>query len=333
MIRTGAFATSCVTTALALFVAAAGASLAAEATTHTAGPAASSEAPHGREGAISRNAKPEKLAPGVYLLGDRGVPKVPNIGIIEGKRGLMVIDTGMGPENGRAVINAVRRVAVKPIRYLTITHFHGEHGMGAQSFPLDTLVIYPELQRQELFSKGMDWVKVMTDFYPDTKYFLDPVRLRSPDITFEKEATIDLGDMNVRLVNLPAAHTRGDNLVFVPSAKIVFTGDVVLAGLLPILADDDANARQWLEALDAIAALEPAVIVPGHGPRGGPELLAVMRDILTVALDTVTTLKKQGKSLEEVQEAVRQKIEPAYPGYGNTREFYFLSIPTIYRAG
>src|SRR5690606_8654807 len=75
-----------------------------------------------------------EIAPGVHVIGDRRVPLVPNIGIVLGSDAALVVDTGVGPENGRKVLEAAKRLAGDRELILTLTHFHPEHGFGAQAF-------------------------------------------------------------------------------------------------------------------------------------------------------------------------------------------------------
>ncbi|MGC4009593.1 MAG: MBL fold metallo-hydrolase [Pseudomonas sp.] len=72
-----------------------------------------------------------EVAPGVYVIGDRRVPLVPNIGIVLGGDAALVVDTGMGPDNGRRVLDVASRLAGGRKLILTLTHFHPEHGFGA----------------------------------------------------------------------------------------------------------------------------------------------------------------------------------------------------------
>src|SRR5215469_4302217 len=87
--------------------------------------------------------KTQKVAANIYVIPDQRVNLVPNIGIIVGREGVLVIDTGMGPQNAATVLAEVKKITREPVTYLTITHFHPEHGMGAQSFPTKTVIIYP----------------------------------------------------------------------------------------------------------------------------------------------------------------------------------------------
>ena len=78
--------------------------------------------------------EPVEVAGGVFVIPDNRVPLVPNVGIAVGDRAALVIDTGLGPRNGAHVLDQARRLAGDRPLYLTMTHFHPEHGYGAQTF-------------------------------------------------------------------------------------------------------------------------------------------------------------------------------------------------------
>ena len=85
----------------------------------------------------------EQVSEQVYVIPDGRVGLVPNVGIIIGSEAVLVVDTGMGPSNAERVLAEVRKLTQLPIRYLAITHFHPEHGMGAQSFPASLRSSHP----------------------------------------------------------------------------------------------------------------------------------------------------------------------------------------------
>src|SRR5215471_7455779 len=83
----------------------------------------------------------QKIGTHTYLIPDFNTPLVPNVGIVVGSRATLVIDTGMGPRNGQAVLRETRKVSKTPTLYLAFTHFHPEHDLGAQGFPPEAKVI------------------------------------------------------------------------------------------------------------------------------------------------------------------------------------------------
>jgi glyoxylase-like metal-dependent hydrolase (beta-lactamase superfamily II) len=85
---------------------------------------------------------PVEVSQDIYVIPDGGVPLVPNVGIVAGARAALVVDTGMGPASGNTVRRHAEALAGGRRLYLTITHFHPEHGFGAQSFTRDATIVY-----------------------------------------------------------------------------------------------------------------------------------------------------------------------------------------------
>src|SRR5262249_59327159 len=99
------------------------------------------------------------------------------------------------------------------------------------------------------------------------------VVLRTPDVIFEREATIDLGGVTVRLLWLGEAHTKGDELIFVEPDRTLISGDVVQNKTMPNIADDGGTPSSWLSVLDKIEALKAAHILPDHSTPGDGSLV------------------------------------------------------------
>ena len=258
-----------------------------------------------------------KVAENIYLIPDGRVNLVPNVGIIIGQRGILVVDTGMGPQNAQLVLNEVRKLSPKSIRYLTVTHFHPEHGMGAQAFPPETILIYPKAQRDELQEKGSGYIQMFSGFSPEIKALLKDVKIVSPDVVYDRETDLDLGDIPAQLFYFGAAHTRGDNFVFLPKQRILFTGDVVVNRFFPIMPDADASGSNWIRMLDDLEKLGPSVIVPGHGAVGDAGLIGAMREYLVGVRLRVETLQRQGEPLEKIEAALIPEIRAKYKDWDN----------------
>ena len=97
-------------------------------------------------------------------------------------------------------------------------------------------------------------------------FAFDGITVVPPTRTFDGALRLRVGDRDVHLLDLGPAHTRGDVIVHVPDAGVVFTGDLVFSGGHPIVWT--GPVQRWVEACDRLLALEPAVVVPGHGPVG-----------------------------------------------------------------
>jgi glyoxylase-like metal-dependent hydrolase (beta-lactamase superfamily II) len=261
--------------------------------------------------------KTREVAEHIYVIPDQRVNLVPNIGIIVGRDGVLVVDTGMGPKNASTVLSEVKKITSERIAYLTVTHFHPEHGMGAQSFPQGTTVIYPMAQKTELVEKGADIIKMFNGFSPEIADLLRPVRITMPSITFAEEAELNLGDFPAQLLHWGPAHTRGDEFVFLPKQRILFAGDVVVNRFFPIMPDSDASGTNWIRMLERLQKLNPAIVVPGHGEIGDAGLITTMHEYLVFVRDRVQQIKSQGNSMEDTEKTLEPEIRAKYKDWDN----------------
>ena len=219
-----------------------------------------------------------EIAPGVHVIPDRGIPLLPNIGLIEGSEAVLVVDTGLGPANGAIVYDWARRVAGERKILLALTHFHPEHAFGAQAFRGRAEIIVNRLQAEEFADKAAGYLEMFQGFGPVVVEALAGTELVPADRVYDGTLTLDLGGRQVMLENIGPAHCRGDQIVWLPEEKIVFTGDLAEAGMFPIFPwfpgeDTDLDAEAWAAALRHLSAREPAIVVPGHGALSGAELL------------------------------------------------------------
>lgn len=273
----------------------------------------------------------EEIAPGVHVIPDRRVEFVPNVGIVAGERAVLAIDTAMGHANGQSILDAAARVAGERKLLLTTTHFHPEHAFGAKPFEAGVTYVINQSQAEELAAKGREYVEMFSTFGPGLAQLLADVELVPPDLTYEGQLRIELGGRVVELLDVGPAHTRGDQLIWLPEERIVFAGDLVENAFFPILPDPDANGVWWLEALDKIAALGPATVVGGHGAVGGPELVDAFREYLERVRDRSAELAAAGTEPGEVVTTIEAEVLADYEGWGN--EVWIKSAVESFQGG
>jgi glyoxylase-like metal-dependent hydrolase (beta-lactamase superfamily II) len=270
------------------------------------------------------NVEPSELtevASGVFVIGDRRVPLVPNVGIVLGKDAALVVDTGMGPANGRKVLEAARKLAGRRRLMLTLTHFHPEHGFGAQAFKGAAHILYNAAQRDELKAKGEAYLGMFRTFGPAVTAALEGTELVMPDETYDGPGrTVDLGGRTVELSTHGMAHTRGDQVVRVPDARVVVVGDLAEERIFPIFPwfppeDADIDAANWAKVLATVEAGSPAVVVPGHGSVGGPEILAAVRGYIEDLGPRVAARLKAGASVDDVVRTLGPEVRAEHPDW------------------
>jgi glyoxylase-like metal-dependent hydrolase (beta-lactamase superfamily II) len=278
-----------------------------------------------------------EVAPGVLVVPDRRVNLVPNIGFVLGDDALLVVDTGMGPRNGEVVLDEARRHAGERRVVLTLTHFHPEHGFGAQVFRDEATIVYNAAQRDELRDKGAGYVELFRTFGATVAEALKGVELVDPHEVYDEETELDLGGRTVQLRTWGVAHTRSDQVVFLPEERILFTGDLVeerIFAIYPYFPPDDADVDggRWIDVLRRLEALDPAIVVPGHGAVGDVGVITAAREYHELLRDETLRLAAEGRDADEVVAELEPRILARYPdweqpewiGFG-IRSFYARS--------
>ena len=250
----------------------------------------------------------------------------PNVGIVVGNRGTLVVDTGMGPRNGATVVREAEKLANNPKWYLTTTHYHPEHATGEQAFPPNTVLLRPVAQQEEMEARGAQFIEMFRSRSALNRELLQDVKLRTPDVIFDRGLTLDLGGVTARLFWLGAAHTKGDELIFVKEDSTLLSGDIVQNKLVPNMPDDDSSPKSWLAILDQLEQLKPRFIVPDHGPLGDGSLLAQERAFLQDLQSRALELKREGKSVEDAGRLLTDEFKAKYPDWPNMN-----AVPNVVR--
>jgi glyoxylase-like metal-dependent hydrolase (beta-lactamase superfamily II) len=277
---------------------------------------------------------PQEIADGVYVVPDGRVPLVPNVGIVVGEEAVLVVDTAMGPRNGERIREMAAALAGGRRLVLTITHFHPEHGFGAQAFR-NGEIVYNRDQVDEFREKGSAYLEMFKTFGDNVAQALENVELVEPNTVYDGGMhEIDLGGRSVRLLTWGRAHTRGDQVVFLPDERILFTGDLVEERCFAIFPyfppeDVDVDGEKWLAVLAQLEALEPATVVPGHGEVGDAGVIADVRDYIALLRAESRRLADEGVAVDEAVEQIEASmralhadwVQPEWIAFG-VRHFY-----------
>ena len=250
----------------------------------------------------------------------------PNVGIVVGNRATLVVDTGMGPRNGATVVREVQKVANNPKMFLTTTHYHPEHATGEQAFPANTVLIRDTVQQEDMERRGSEFIEMFRSRSALNKELLQDVKLRTPDLLFDREVTLDLGGITARLFWLGAAHTKGDELIFVKEDSVLLPGDIVQNKLVPNMPNEDSSPKNWLAILDQLEPLKPRFIVPDHGSLGDGSLIAQEREFLLNLQNRAQQLKQQGMSVEDAGRLLATEFKAKYPDWPNIN-----AVPNVVR--
>ena len=253
----------------------------------------------------------QKIAEHAYVIPDFEVILVPNVTIVVGTRGALVVDTGLGARNGQTVMREVEKVSKGPELYLAATHIHPEHDLGAGGFPARTKMLRSKEQEADIRETGLSTANIFANFSPVIGELLQGAEFRKADISFEREHVVDLGGVRARVMAMGANHTKSDMAVFVEGDRVLVAGDLVMMGL-PQFTAPSARIATWLGSLDAFDALKPVRIVPSHGAMGDASMIATYRSFLTTVRARAAALKQDGKTVDETVRTLQDELQARF---------------------
>jgi glyoxylase-like metal-dependent hydrolase (beta-lactamase superfamily II) len=242
----------------------------------------------------------------------------PNIGIVVGSRATLVVDTGLGPRNGATVARVAAGLSQAPKLFLTTTHFHPEHAGGETGFPPGTILIRNAVQQQEMAEHGAEMLDVFRNGSAQNAQLLAGVTtLRTPDVVFDNEATVDLGGATVRLMWLGEGHTKGDELILVEPDGTLISGDIVQNRVVPGIFRDGGTPSSWLAVLDKLAKLSVKRVLPDHSNVGDGSLITAERAFINDLRMRAIALKRQGVSAQDAGMQLSAEFKMKYADWPN----------------
>ena len=229
-----------------------------------------------------------------------------NAGLIVGRGESLLVDTLFDVPMTRAMLEGMAGLTgPQPIGTVFNTHSNGDHWYGNQLLT-SAEIITTQACSEEMHAEGGATPAGVMDlpgragefareiFGPFDWSDLEPTY---PTRVFEGDLTLDVGGVEVQLIQLGPAHTRGDGVAYVPSARTLYTGDLLFIGGTPIIwAGPLAN---WVAACDAMAALDVEYVVPGHGPVTDKAGIAAVKHYLEYVDEQARAMYAQGVPPDE----------------------------------
>ncbi|MDP3841126.1 MAG: MBL fold metallo-hydrolase [Oxalobacteraceae bacterium] len=242
----------------------------------------------------------------------------PNTGIIIGDEAVMVIDTQATPVMAQDVVRRIREVTDKPIKYVVMSHYHAVRVLGASGYRQHGLehIIASKDTYELIVERGAFDMDSEIGRFPRLFQAVESVPgLTWPTIVFEKEMTLWLGKLEVKIMQLGRGHTKGDTVVWLPQDKVLFSGDLVEFDATPYAGD--AYFQDWPQTLDKLAALQAEKLVPGRGAalKTAAQVKAGLegtRDFVQDLFAAVRQGAQQGKDLNAIYKETYALLQPKY---------------------
>jgi glyoxylase-like metal-dependent hydrolase (beta-lactamase superfamily II) len=242
----------------------------------------------------------------------------PNSGVIIGDKFIMVSDATATPAMARDLIERIREVSDKPIKYVLLTHYHAVRVLGASAYFDEgaTEVIASRGTYELIVERGKEDMQSEMERFPRLFRNAESVPgLTWPTLVIDGKLTVDLGGVKVQIWHPGPGHTRGDTIAWVEDEKVLFSGDLVEyeAGVYT----GDAQLEEWPATLDALRALRAEALVPGRGEamKGN----AAVNKALDYTKRWVETLYRcakeaaaQGMDLKSSMAHTRKAMDPVF---------------------
>ncbi len=246
--------------------------------------------------------------------------------------GVVVIDALSTYKLGKELVETIRKVTRKPIRFVVITHYHTDHFYGAGALKEAGAVTIAHEWADEYVSKESSW-----NFYEARKKILkdhmDGTKMESTDITIDSGLKINLGKETFVVRQFCKGHTAGDIMVWIPEKRVLFGGDIVFDGRLPFLGS--GFSKSWLKCLDKILELKPRFLLPGHGKPMLTEKRILdrvrwTRKYISDLRNTIRKMIEEGRDLDYIRENINTALIEIDPMYAQVPVFFDVNPVNAY---
>ncbi len=285
------------------------------------------------------------VVPGVYAALAKPVYKINcNAAVIVLDDGVLVVDTHPKPSAAPGLIQQIKTVTDKPVKYVVNTHFHWDHFQGNQAYPSawpsGLEIVSSTATRESIEARGIPRVKRQildvpgeidglkaalaktTDAAKKTEiqgnireaesYLaeLKGMQVALPGLTFDRSLVIHGKSRTVELLWLGRAHTDGDVFVYLPNEKFIATGDT-LHGWTPFM--NDAYPSDWIRTLEAAEKLDFDYALGGHGGvMRGKSQFQMWEQYFRDLMSETTSAYTAGASMAETVKRVSAVLGPKY---------------------
>ena len=226
-------------------------------------------------------ASTQKIGPDLYAYISENDASA-NSTFLVSEKGILVVDTGLNAQEGRKLLEEIRKVSAAPVRWIVNTHYHPDHRGGNGVVGPEALVISTAFTRTQAGSTAAGYALNET--------------------VGAKGLTLYVGIYEVQIYAPGRAHTMGDLLVYFPDQHAMATGDLFLTNSCPAM--DKGDLENWIAALNQVIFMPVDHVVPGHFALAGKKELTHFRDYLAQLRKQVGRMYRNGSSLEEVKKSI-----------------------------
>jgi glyoxylase-like metal-dependent hydrolase (beta-lactamase superfamily II) len=224
---------------------------------------------------------------------------ISNAGFVVTPAGVVVIDALGSPQLARELLEEIARITPLPVTHVVVTHYHADHIYGLQEFRQRGARIVAHRGALEYLHSDTATSRLQVSRSELAPWIDDRTQLVAADEWIDGPKELVLGGVRLLLRPVGPAHTPEDVVVLLPSEGVLFAGDMVFRGRVPFVGQ--ADSRQWIAALDVLLAMQPKVVVPGHGALSttARQDLELTRDYLAYLRETMGAAARDMEPFDE----------------------------------
>lgn len=262
--------------------------------------------------------KPVQVAPHTYFV--QGFPEmgnsanqnfISNAGFVVTPKGVVVIDALGSPILAKKLIAEIARITPQKVVAVIVSHYHADHVYGLQEFKKIGAKIYAQGEGRNYLSSETAKQRLIASRIDFAPWVNANTQLVAADVWIDQKTKLNIGGIEFLVTRVGPAHAPEDLMVYVPSEKVLFAGDLVFRGRIPFVGN--ADSKGWISALDEIEKLKPQVVIPGHGAYSTKpsEDIAFTRNYLNYLRQSMS---KAAIDLDPFEEAYQQADWSEYEG-------------------
>jgi cyclase len=264
-----------------------------------------------------------KVKDGIYVQSAREVNST--VGIVLTGEGVVLVDTGQTLVDTRQVQEAIRTLTPLPVRYVINTEVHPDHTSGNFVFSPPAVVINHAGAGAAM--RKADNPNRFATAGPEIQAAAQGYRLVAPHVEYQDAMTLRVGGRTFELLRLKNAHSEADTAVWLPQERVLFAASVAIPNSLNNIRPF-VTLPDMLAAIRTMRALNPEVVIPGHGSFGTTTIFDDNERYFGLLIERVGALVRQGKSLDQIQKELRM---PEYAGWAY-QERMPTNVDAAYRA-
>jgi phosphoglycerate dehydrogenase-like enzyme/glyoxylase-like metal-dependent hydrolase (beta-lactamase superfamily II) len=214
---------------------------------------------------------------------------------------VVVVDANFPKEAGD-VIQAIKKTTDKPIRYVLDTHHHGDHAYGNAVFGAAGAGVVAQTNCARLLRVNGPREFAEAGRGPTGRKDIAASTLKVPNVVFDDKLVLDDGKQRVEFLFFGHAHTAGDAFAYLPKHKIVCTGDACVNGAYNFMGHSDSAS--WIRVLERAQQLDVNMVLPGHGPVAGKDLLEKQKRYFVELRHQVKKGIDDGMNVEDIIKSI-----------------------------